>query len=111
MPAPELPANEPPGSTIRAIRKQKGWTLQTLADKSGLDKATISRVERNDRFELATLKKIGDGLGVDLSDLFTDANYAAWKLLPKAIRTEIEDYAAARIKLWKQHKKITDPPG
>ena len=35
------------GQTIRARRQELGFTLQTLADKSGLSPAFISQVERN----------------------------------------------------------------
>ena len=109
MPTPELPANTPPGSTIRKLRKLKDWSHQELANRSGVDKATISRYERNQRFEMASLKKIADGLQIDFADLFTNEHYAAWKLPPTAIRDAIQQYAEARIELYKQHKKITNP--
>jgi transcriptional regulator with XRE-family HTH domain len=32
--------------TLKAARDDKEWTLETLAEKSGIDKSTISRLER-----------------------------------------------------------------
>lgn len=110
MPTPEQPATTPPGSTIRALRKAKQWTQEDLAKRAGIDRATVSRIERNERYELATLKKIANGLGVELSDLFSEPRTAAWKLLPNAVREDILDYADMRIALWERKNKLPKPP-
>lgn len=34
--------------TLKQAREKKGWTLQQLAEASGIHKSTISRLERNE---------------------------------------------------------------
>ena len=99
MSAKELPATIPPGSTIRFFRKVKDWSQQQLADQSGVNKSTVSRAERNQCFEQASLVKIAQGLGLKLEDLFIDPDHAAIKLLPKAVQEDIANYIQARIQL------------
>ena len=41
---------------VRAIRKQKGWSQQKLADLSGLDRTTIGAFERNDYSDIGIRK-------------------------------------------------------
>ncbi|WP_235871482.1 helix-turn-helix domain-containing protein [Shimia sediminis] len=59
------------GRRLRQLRKDKGWTLVEVAEKSGLAVSTISKAERGiialtyDRLEL-----LANGLGVDLAAFF-----------------------------------------
>ncbi|MCF6251543.1 MAG: helix-turn-helix domain-containing protein [Methylococcaceae bacterium] len=41
---------------VRALRKRKGWSQQTLAELSGLDRTTIGALERNDYSDLGIRK-------------------------------------------------------
>jgi transcriptional regulator with XRE-family HTH domain len=41
---------------VRAMRKQKGWSQQKLADLSGLDRTTIGAFERNDYSDIGIRK-------------------------------------------------------
>jgi transcriptional regulator with XRE-family HTH domain len=41
---------------VRSLRKQKGWSQQTLAELSGLDRTTIGALERNDYSDLGIRK-------------------------------------------------------
>jgi transcriptional regulator with XRE-family HTH domain len=53
------------GHRIRQLRKNRGWSLAELAKRAGTSAPTIHRYEGGwDRFELATLRKIGAALGV-----------------------------------------------
>jgi transcriptional regulator with XRE-family HTH domain len=59
------------GIRIRTLRDKAGLSLSELEAESGIPKATISRIEnghRNPRIE--TLKKIAEGIGVELKELF-----------------------------------------
>jgi transcriptional regulator with XRE-family HTH domain len=54
----------PIGTQIRSLRTSRGWSLATLADKAGTSAPTVHRYENGwDRFEIATLKRIGAALG------------------------------------------------
>lgn len=59
------------GRRLRSLRRDKGWTLAELADRTGLAISTISKAERGiialtyDRLAL-----LADGVGVDLAAFF-----------------------------------------
>lgn len=56
----------------RALRRARGWTLMQLSARTGLAPSTLSKVEnRLMSLTYANLRKLSDGLGVDIADLFT----------------------------------------
>ena len=58
------------GSTIRALRRKKGWSQDIFADRSGLNRAHVGEVERGEsNVTIQTLKIIADTLGVRITDL------------------------------------------
>jgi transcriptional regulator with XRE-family HTH domain len=51
------------GQNLRALRLEKGWTQEQLADRAGLASVQISRVERGAReIRLTTLLRLIDAL-------------------------------------------------
>ncbi|WDP89100.1 MAG: helix-turn-helix transcriptional regulator [Desulfobacter sp.] len=55
---------------IKKLRTQKGMTLQDLADRTGLTKGYLSKVERAQKAPpYSTLTKIATGLGVEITTL------------------------------------------
>ncbi len=48
---------------IRAARSRRGWSQQEMADRAGLGIATVSRLERKGRGQLASLVRIAAALG------------------------------------------------
>ena len=55
------------GRKIKEIRKSKKWSLDVLAEKTGLSKSFLSEMERAKRFpRLSTLQKIARVLEVNL---------------------------------------------
>jgi transcriptional regulator with XRE-family HTH domain len=64
-------------SSIRVLRRRKGLTLATLAEKTNLDKGYLSRIERGQKSpSIGTLLKIAEALDVQVGHLFgeTTAN-------------------------------------
>jgi transcriptional regulator with XRE-family HTH domain len=60
------------GSNIRKIRKQKNFTQEDLAEKSGLQYSYLAGVERGERnITIQTLEKILDGLQVSPKAVFS----------------------------------------
>jgi len=59
------------GNTIKRLRKKKGITLKDMAKLTGIQVATLSRIE-NDKMEgdLNTYMLIAGGLDLKLSQLF-----------------------------------------
>lgn len=59
------------GELLRSIRESKGLTIDDLAEKSGLNRDHIGRLERGETTNprRGTMKSIADALGVSLLDL------------------------------------------
>ncbi len=56
------------GEKIKALRIEKGWSLQDLAQKSGISAAGIHRIESNGITPtITTMMKIADALGKKVS--------------------------------------------
>lgn len=59
------------GKKLREIRKRKGLTLQQVASGAGVSKSFISQIESGaTKPSLASLKKVGDVLGIPIAALF-----------------------------------------
>lgn len=71
--APLAARNEVPrvGARVRALRRERGLTIEQVAAASGLTKGFISQLER-DRTQpsLSSIARICDALGVRLSHIF-----------------------------------------
>ena len=62
---------------IREIRAERGWTVRRLAEESGVDKNTVSDVERGVRNpNPITMHKLAEALGAEVVDLFPKAQEA-----------------------------------
>lgn len=65
------------GLRLRAARSRLGWTLDALAQRTGVSRAMISRVERGESSPTAALLvRLSTGLGVSLSSLFREESRA-----------------------------------
>lgn len=65
------------GQTIRRIRRERGLTLEQVADKAETDTGNLSRIERGKQgYTDKGLRLIAKALGVDVADLFRDATAA-----------------------------------
>ena len=56
---------------VKECRKQKGWTQQKLAEKTGLSFNTITKIEQGigDSPTLKTLLKLSEALEIGLDEL------------------------------------------
>jgi transcriptional regulator with XRE-family HTH domain len=65
------------GARIKALRQSRSLTLDMLAERSGVSRAMISRVERGESSPTAALlDRVCAGLGIVLSVLFRDEGHA-----------------------------------
>src|ERR687894_256830 len=63
-------ASERFGVRVRGFRRERGLTLEGLAERSGVSRAMISKLERGEKNPtLVVVAKVAEGLGVTLSQL------------------------------------------
>lgn len=61
------------GKRIRELRQKTGLSQEKFALKIGMDRTYFASVEAGKRnIAIVNIKKIADGLGVTLSELFED---------------------------------------
>ncbi len=59
------------GQRIRELRKEKGYSQERFALLIGMDRTYYASVEAGKRnISLVNIKKIADGLGLTISDVF-----------------------------------------
>ena len=54
------------GDTVREARKNQGWSKGELAEKAGVSRPTVARVEANSDVTTATIMKVAEALGLKL---------------------------------------------
>jgi len=60
------------GARVRALRKDKGWTLEQAAQEAGLARSTLSKIENGQMSPTYdALKKLASGLAISVPQLFT----------------------------------------
>ena len=66
METPSPRANIVFGQRLRAVRKERGWTLRFLAGKAGVHWTYLGQVERGERnVSLLTILRLAKALGID----------------------------------------------
>lgn len=66
------------GTSIKKLRKEKGWTQRQMADELGISYSTYSNYENNYRMpDVDTLLHISEILKVDVAQLFNIDNRVA----------------------------------
>lgn len=60
------------GPRVRDLRKARGWTLEQAAQKAGLARSTLSKIENGQMSPTyEALKKLAEGLAISVPQLFT----------------------------------------
>jgi transcriptional regulator with XRE-family HTH domain len=87
------------GERIKALRGERGLTLEALADLSGVSRAMISRVERGESSATAQLlNRLCGGLGITLSSLFARADTPSSPLSRRSEQTSWRDPATGYVR-------------
>ena len=61
------------GTRIQTERQKRNWTIQELADRSGISRAMISKIERIEASPTAvTISRLGVAFGLSMSSLLSD---------------------------------------
>jgi transcriptional regulator with XRE-family HTH domain len=80
------------GERVRALRRERGWTLEVLAERSGVSRAMISKLERGEKNPtLVVAAKVAEGLGVSLSQLVGIEARRQVVVVPRELRMTMRD--------------------
>ncbi len=70
-------------TTLKQLRQQRGWSLSRLAEATGVSKAMLGQIERNESSPtVATLWKIATGLNVPFSTFISPPQSATPVMTP-----------------------------
>ena len=82
------------GERIKNLRKERGITLVEIAKKTGIDQATLSRIENGKMTgTLDSHMKIAEALGMRLPDLYEDVMNKVNEAREKATRQKVETFS------------------
>jgi transcriptional regulator with XRE-family HTH domain len=80
------------GERVRALRRGRGLTLELLAERSGVSRAMISKLERGEKNPtLVVAAKVAEGLGVSLSRLVGIEERREVVVVPRERRMIVRD--------------------
>ena len=98
------------GKRIRDLRKQRGLSQEELGWKAELHFTYIGAVERGERnCSIITLKKIAEGLEIDIKDLFDSPDHKTdTNKLKKEINNKVNLLSPQALTLLKEMLKLMD---
>jgi transcriptional regulator with XRE-family HTH domain len=80
------------GARVRELRRERRLTLDDLAERSGVSRAMISKVERGEKNPtLVVAAKVAEGFGVTLSELLGVEERREVVVVPRARRMVMRD--------------------
>jgi transcriptional regulator with XRE-family HTH domain len=88
------------GQRVRALRRQKGLSIEALATEAELNDKFLGSVERGQQAAtIETIAKIAGALGVDLHELFVRQDQSVEELRTRAsaLLAEAEDEQLLRV--------------
>ena len=72
----KLDLDRVPGANVKRLRDEKGWSQEKLAEKAGLDRTEVQKVETGNRNPgVEVLLKLAAGLGATPNDLLQGAKW------------------------------------
>jgi transcriptional regulator with XRE-family HTH domain len=90
---------------LAGLRAERGWSLETLAGRTGISRPTLSRLERGELSPTASmLGRLCAVYGWTLSRLMAEAETRSPQLVPAAEQTEWTDPASGYI------RRVVSPP-
>jgi transcriptional regulator with XRE-family HTH domain len=99
-PAPRI------ANRIRVEREQRSWSLADLSERSGVSRAMISKIERNEASPTATvLGRLSGAFGLTLSTLLARAECAVRRIARAAEQLRWQDPETGHVRL------SISPPG
>ncbi len=85
-------SSEQLGKRVKELRGRRGLTLEALAERSGVSRAMISKLERGEKNPtLVVAAKVAEGLGVTISELLGVKERREIVVIPRERRMTMRD--------------------
>lgn len=79
------------GQALRRLRKEKGFTLEEMAERAEISVSYLSHIERGTRqAPLTTLESLAQILGMNLYELFSPSSAPVTREKPSTYDTKIQ---------------------
>lgn len=79
------------GSALKRLRKEKGFTLEELAERAEISTSYLSHIERGTRqAPLSTLENLAQVLGINFYDLFAPSSVVTTQEKPSTYDAKIK---------------------
>ncbi len=93
----EVDQSMPVGQRVKAIREQKGLSLEDLSQRTGLEVERLRRIEEEPASPpLGVLIKLGKGLDMNFGTLISGGEERAYTVVRKDERKDMSRYASQR---------------
>ena len=80
------------GARVKELRRRRGLTLEDLAERAGVSRAMISKVERGEKNPtLVVAAKVAEGLGVTIAELLGVKERREIVVIPRERRMTMRD--------------------
>ncbi|WP_047865579.1 helix-turn-helix domain-containing protein [Rubrobacter aplysinae] len=90
--AAEAVSSERLGGRVKALRREAGLTLDGLAERAGVSRAMLSKLERGEKNPtLVVAARVAEGLGVTLTRLIETEERGAVVVIPRGGRRVMRD--------------------
>lgn len=82
-------------ASVRMLRRERGWTLDALAQRAGTTKSYLSKIERGHSTpSIAVAMKLAEALGLDVAELFGNPDHSATIEITRASDRDQSDASA-----------------
>jgi phage repressor protein C with HTH and peptisase S24 domain len=89
----ETPAVFHIGDVIVKLRKERGWTIEEMAERADINKGTLSTVERGEaNYRRETIEKIAKALDVDVHKLYAMAGLVVGSAAARAHEVDADEF-------------------
>jgi transcriptional regulator with XRE-family HTH domain len=90
--AEDAVSSERLGGRVKALRRDAGLTLDELAERAGVSRAMLSKLERGEKNPtLVVAARVAEGLGVTLTQLIETQERGAVVVIPRGARRVMRD--------------------
>ena len=91
-------SQEKMAETVKALRKEKGFSQEQVSNQTGINRLMIGRLENKEYMpSISQLEKLGEVLGFDITDLFVEREALVYTAFRSSSMSEEEQKGVDRM--------------